>query len=101
VLAIGCDRRVPTAAGSMRPDTHAASLPKGAWQRLSAGPGAKGQRYDEWAWVTLTAQVGHHWHRTPQRPRRRTPGIAPRPRKNSSKALNSRRVNSGLLSTSS
>jgi hypothetical protein len=24
----------------MRPDTLAASLPKGAWQRLSAGPGA-------------------------------------------------------------
>ena len=36
VLAIGCDRRVPTAAGPMRADTLAASLPKGAWQRLSA-----------------------------------------------------------------
>ena len=45
VLAIGCDRRVPTAAGPMRPDILAANLPKGAWQRLSAGPGAKGQRY--------------------------------------------------------
>jgi SRSO17 transposase len=61
VLAIGCDRRVFTAAGSMRPDTLAASLPKGAWQRLSAGPGAKGQRYYDWALVTLTAQAGHHW----------------------------------------
>ncbi len=49
VLAIGCDRRVPTAAGSMRADTLAASLPKGAWQRLSARPGAKGQRYYDWA----------------------------------------------------
>jgi SRSO17 transposase len=61
VLAIGCDRRVPTAAGPMRPDALAANLPKGAWQRLSAGPGAKGQRYYDWAWVTLIAQAGHHW----------------------------------------
>ncbi len=61
VLAIGCDRRVPTAAGPMRPDTLAASVPKGAWARLSAGPGAKGQRYYDWAWVTLTTESGHHW----------------------------------------
>jgi SRSO17 transposase len=61
VLAIGCDRRVLTAAGPMRPDALAANLPKGAWQRLSAGPGAKGHRYYDWAWVTLIAQAGHHW----------------------------------------
>ena len=61
VLAIGCDRRVPTAAGPMRPDTLATSLPRSAWQRLSAGPGAKGHRYYDWALVTLTAQAGHHW----------------------------------------
>ncbi|MBA3279935.1 MAG: IS701 family transposase [Geodermatophilaceae bacterium] len=54
VLAIGCDRRVPTAAGPMRADTLTASLPKRAWQRLSAAPGAKGQRYHDWALVTLT-----------------------------------------------
>lgn len=60
VLAIGCDRRVPTAAGPMRPDTLATSVPKGAWARLSAGPGAKGQRYYDWAWVTLTTESGHH-----------------------------------------
>jgi SRSO17 transposase len=54
VLAIGCDRRVPTGAGPRRADQIAASLPKRAWQRLSAGPGAKGQRYYDWAWVTLT-----------------------------------------------
>jgi SRSO17 transposase len=52
VLAIGCDRRLPTAAGPIRPDTLATGLPKGAWQRLSAGPGAKGHRYYDWAWVT-------------------------------------------------
>ena len=53
VLAIGCDRRVPTPAGLVRPDTLTASLPRRVWQRLSAGAGAKGQRYDDWAWVTL------------------------------------------------
>jgi SRSO17 transposase len=54
VLAIGCDRRVPTAAGPVRADQLTASLPRRAWQRLSAGPGAKGQRYYDWAWITLT-----------------------------------------------
>lgn len=52
VLAIGCDRRVPTEAGLLRADQLAAALPKRAWQRLSAGPGAKGQRYHDWALIT-------------------------------------------------
>ena len=54
VLAIGCDRRVPTSAGSLRADEVTTGLPKRAWQRLSAGAGAKGQRSYDWAWVTLT-----------------------------------------------
>ena len=54
VLAIGCDRRVPTAAGPIRADALVAGLPKWAWQRLSAGPGAKGERCYDWAWITLT-----------------------------------------------
>jgi SRSO17 transposase len=52
VLAIGCDRRVPTAAGLMRADELATGLPRRAWQRLSAGAGAKGQRYYDWALIT-------------------------------------------------
>jgi SRSO17 transposase len=55
VLAIGCDRRVPTEAGLLRADQLTAALPKRAWQRLSAGSGAKGQRYYDWALVTLTS----------------------------------------------
>jgi SRSO17 transposase len=55
VLAIGCDRRVSTAAGPIRADELAIGLPRRAWQRLSAGAGAKGQRYYEWAWITLIA----------------------------------------------
>jgi SRSO17 transposase len=53
VLAIGCDRRVPTALGPLRADELTASVPKRAWQRLSAGPGAKGERYYDWALITL------------------------------------------------
>src|SRR5690242_18410582 len=54
VLGIGCDRRIPTEAGPVRADELAARLPRHAWQRLSAGPGAKGERYYEWAWIDHT-----------------------------------------------
>ena len=55
VLAIGCDRRVPTAAGPQRADALVAGVPRWAWQQLSAGAGAKGERFYDWAWITLTA----------------------------------------------
>ena len=51
VLAIGCDRRIRTAARPIRADELAAGLPRHAWHRLSAGPGAKGQRFYDWAWI--------------------------------------------------
>ena len=54
VLAIGCDRRIPTDAGPIRADELAAALPRRAWHRLSAGPGAKGQRFYDWAWIEHT-----------------------------------------------
>ena len=46
---IGCDRRIDTAAGPLRADELAAALPRHAWHRLSAGPGAKGHRVYDWA----------------------------------------------------
>jgi SRSO17 transposase len=55
VLAIAGNRRLPTAAGPIRADVLAAALPRRAWQRLSSGPGAKGQRYYDWAWLDLPA----------------------------------------------
>jgi SRSO17 transposase len=55
VLAIAGNRRLPTAAGPIRADALAAALPRRAWQRLSAGPGAKGQRYYDWACLDLPA----------------------------------------------
>jgi SRSO17 transposase len=55
VLAVACDHRVPAGAGrTLRADHLAARLPKRAWQQLSAGEGAKGQRWYDWAWVTIT-----------------------------------------------
>lgn len=58
VLAIGCDRRVPTEAGPLRADEITARLPKRAWQRLSTGTGAKGQRYYDWALISHPAPAG-------------------------------------------
>src|SRR5436305_6512416 len=58
VLAIAGNRRLPTAAGPLRADVLAAALPAHAWQRLSAGAGAKGQRYYDWAWLELPAPAG-------------------------------------------
>ena len=45
VLAVACDHRIPTSAGDVRADVGAARLPEHAWRRLSAGAGAKGQRW--------------------------------------------------------
>jgi SRSO17 transposase len=65
VLAVACDHRVTTAAGTGRADELVARLPKRAWQRLSAGTGAKGHRFYDWAWITLTGNpdepTGHRW----------------------------------------
>src|SRR4051794_27848500 len=55
VLAIAGNRRLPTAAGPIRADALAAAVPRRAWQRLSAGPGGKGQRYYDWACLELPA----------------------------------------------
>jgi len=65
VLAVACSHRVPTGLDAQRADQIAAGLPKRAWQRISAGQGAKGHRYYDWAFVTLPLAVdehdGHHW----------------------------------------
>ena len=62
VLAVARDHRVPAGAGrTVRADALAARLPRRAWQRLSAGDGAKGHR-------VVRLGLGHH-----QQPRPRTP----------------------------
>jgi SRSO17 transposase len=70
VLAVACDHRVPAGAGQLRADKIAAGLPRRSWQRLSAGPGAKGHRYHDWAWISISgSRPGHRWlllRRTPR-----------------------------------
>jgi SRSO17 transposase len=62
VLAVACRHTVTTGPGTSRADTLAGRLPASAWQRRSAGRGAKGHRYYDWAWVSIDpARPGHHW----------------------------------------
>jgi SRSO17 transposase len=71
VLGIGCNRRVTVhgARGGvrMRVDQIAATLGEHCWTRYSAGAGAKGPRFYEWAFVTLhpdddpSNRPGHRW----------------------------------------
>jgi SRSO17 transposase len=58
VLGIGCNRPIPTRAGLIRADQLTADLPRRAWQRLSAGPGAKGERFYDWALITHPDPTG-------------------------------------------
>ncbi|WP_405181614.1 transposase [Nocardia sp. NBC_01377] len=66
VLAVACDHRFEAPTGRVRADILAKSLPKRAWQLLSAGDGAKGPRVYDWAWIEIGADgdnpgPGHCW----------------------------------------
>jgi SRSO17 transposase len=62
VLAVAASHRVATAAGTCPAGQLAARLPCRAWQRYSAGDGAKGHRYYDWAWPAIDpGRPGHHW----------------------------------------
>ena len=59
VVAVARDHRVPAGAGRViRADTLAAKIPPAAWQRVSCGPGSKGDRFYDWA--LADAGPGHH-----------------------------------------
>lgn len=60
VLAVAKSHRVTARAvdGPVRADRLAASLPHRAWNRISAGPGSKGDRYYDWAWITIAPPAG-------------------------------------------
>ncbi|MFF0448092.1 IS701 family transposase [Streptomyces sp. NPDC004609] len=62
VLAVARSTRVRINHGRtpVRADTLAERLPATAWQRHSAGPGAKGPRYYDWAWIHTG--TGEHRH---------------------------------------
>jgi SRSO17 transposase len=62
VLAVACSHRFTTGLRTSRADQLARRLPRAAWQRYSAGPGAKGHRYYDWAWLaTDPCAPGHRW----------------------------------------
>jgi SRSO17 transposase len=62
VLAVAASHQVATAAGPCQVRTIARRLPRRAWQCYSAGQGAKGHRYYDWAWmVTDPGKPGHRW----------------------------------------
>ncbi|MGZ2359948.1 IS701 family transposase [Streptomyces sp. 372A] len=53
VPAVACSHEVTTGAGRFRADALAARVPKRAWQKLSAGAGAKGHRFYDWVVIDL------------------------------------------------
>jgi SRSO17 transposase len=66
VLAMAKSHPVTTAAGPRRPAELVRWLPARAWQRISAGPGAKGPRWYDWALIEVTDPAvteggGPHW----------------------------------------
>jgi SRSO17 transposase len=61
VLAVSRTHQIPVWPGGkrrLRADHIAAALPRGCWQRVSAGTGSKGPRWYDWAWV-CAHQAGH------------------------------------------
>lgn len=60
VLAVACSAEVATQAGKFRAEALAKKLPKRAWQKLSAGRGAKGDRFYDWAVIDLAAPAPGH-----------------------------------------
>jgi SRSO17 transposase len=66
VLAIPKRHLVTTPGGACTAIALAGKLPARAWQRVSAGPGAKGHRWYDWALIdvsdpAVTEGTGPHW----------------------------------------
>jgi SRSO17 transposase len=58
VLAVACDHRVRAAGDTYRADALLRRVPARAWQCTSAGQGAKGHRYYDWAFIRLDDNAG-------------------------------------------
>jgi SRSO17 transposase len=59
VLAVACDHHVRFGGTSHRADALLGRVPARAWQCVSAGKGAKGHRYYDWAFLRPTARRAH------------------------------------------
>ena len=64
VLAVSRKRPIPTRAGVFTAGMLAHCLPKTVWQRLSAGEGAKGHRFYDWAQVEIDSPASSTGHRS-------------------------------------
>jgi SRSO17 transposase len=53
VVEVPVKQTVADLDGKRRVDTLIARAPDEAWQRVSTGPGVRGERVDDWAWATL------------------------------------------------
>jgi SRSO17 transposase len=62
VLAVAASHPVITAAGPCQARKIAARLPRAAWQCYSAGAGAKGHRFYDWAWLAIDPGTPGHRH---------------------------------------
>ena len=62
MMAVACSTRVRINHGRTpaRADTVAGLLPSTAWQRHSAGNGAKGPRHYDWAWIHIGTDEHRH-----------------------------------------
>ncbi|MGW1966233.1 IS701 family transposase [Streptomyces sp. NPDC001935] len=61
VLAVACDHQIATRGGRLRAAALVDKMPNRAWQMLSAGIGAKGHRFCDWAVVHIADdRPGHH-----------------------------------------
>lgn len=54
MLAVACDHQVSTPAGKQPAKDLVRRLPRRVWNRLSAGVGAKGHRWYDWALIDIT-----------------------------------------------
>ncbi|MBB5495727.1 SRSO17 transposase [Nocardiopsis metallicus] len=61
VMAIAATDRLPTPRGPVAMKELAVLLPDEAWHKLSAGPGAKGERYYDWALIDDRADEAGVW----------------------------------------
>lgn len=61
VLAVSGQQRLFLSTGYGRVDAHAGVIPPRAWRRLSCGPGAKGERFYDWAYHSLTQDTADGW----------------------------------------
>ena len=58
VFAVSSTHQVVTPAGKFQAKALVMRIPKRAWQQLSAGAGAKGERYYDWALLDIAGPAG-------------------------------------------